>query len=83
MFASDCLLFHFDLTERLKTLQESKRLWLESVKIAVHDYKVVHKWTPAQSVITDFFTRTTPEQITPAERQNWQDTDTIYIPELI
>eukprot|EP00957_Ditylum_brightwellii_P007259 551667-Ditylum_brightwellii.AAC.1 len=83
MFASDRLLFHLDLTKRLKTSQESKRLWLESVKIGAHAYKVVHKRTPAQSVITVFFTRTTPEQITPVERQNWQDTDTTYIPELI
>eukprot|EP00957_Ditylum_brightwellii_P012209 922330-Ditylum_brightwellii.AAC.1 len=55
MFASDRLLFHLDLTKRLMTSPESKRLWLESVKITMHDFKVVHKRTPAQSVITDFF----------------------------
>eukprot|EP00957_Ditylum_brightwellii_P090701 6908229-Ditylum_brightwellii.AAC.1 len=83
MFASDRLLFHLDLTDRLKTSPESKQLWLESVKIAVHDFKVVHKQTPAQSVITDFFNRTATEQITPTEQQNWQDTDMTYTPTLI
>eukprot|EP00957_Ditylum_brightwellii_P064976 4929142-Ditylum_brightwellii.AAC.1 len=39
MLASDRLLFHLDLTKRLKSSPESKRLWLESVKIAVHDFK--------------------------------------------
>eukprot|EP00957_Ditylum_brightwellii_P091122 6937641-Ditylum_brightwellii.AAC.1 len=83
MFASDRLLFHLDLTERLKTSPESKQLWLESVKIAVHDFKVVHKRTPAQSIITDFFNRKATEQITMAEQQKWQDTDMTYIPALI
>eukprot|EP00957_Ditylum_brightwellii_P156952 11945201-Ditylum_brightwellii.AAC.1 len=83
MFASDRLLFHLDISERLRSSSESKRLWLESVKIAVHDFKVVHKRTPAQRVMTDFFNRTTTEQIIPAEQQNWQDTDTTYIPALI
>eukprot|EP00957_Ditylum_brightwellii_P052449 3977546-Ditylum_brightwellii.AAC.1 len=83
MFASDRLLFYLDLTEHLRTSPESKRLWLESVKIVAHDFKVVHKQTPGQSVITDFFNRTATEQITPAEQQSWQDTDMTYIPALI
>eukprot|EP00957_Ditylum_brightwellii_P174309 13270858-Ditylum_brightwellii.AAC.1 len=56
MFASDCLLFHLDLAEWLKTSQESKRLWWESVKIAAHDFTVIHKCMPCQQVVTEFFT---------------------------
>eukprot|EP00957_Ditylum_brightwellii_P000631 49293-Ditylum_brightwellii.AAC.1 len=55
MFASDRLLFHLDITGRLKTSQESKCLWWESVKIALHKYNVVHKRAPSQGVITEFF----------------------------
>eukprot|EP00957_Ditylum_brightwellii_P178111 13565986-Ditylum_brightwellii.AAC.1 len=56
MFASDPFLFHLDLTERLKKCQESKCLWLELVKIAVHDFTIIHKRTHCQQVVTDFFT---------------------------
>eukprot|EP00957_Ditylum_brightwellii_P082938 6305592-Ditylum_brightwellii.AAC.1 len=55
MSTIDRLLFHMDLTERLQSSPESKQLWLESVKIAVHDFKIVNKRTQSQCVITDFF----------------------------
>eukprot|EP00957_Ditylum_brightwellii_P134090 10223150-Ditylum_brightwellii.AAC.1 len=40
MSASDCLLFHTDLEDHLKSTPESKQLWLESVCIAVYDFTV-------------------------------------------
>eukprot|EP00957_Ditylum_brightwellii_P000008 385-Ditylum_brightwellii.AAC.1 len=46
MFASDQLLFQLDMKDRLQSSPESKRLWLESIRIAVHNFLVVHKRTP-------------------------------------
>eukprot|EP00957_Ditylum_brightwellii_P174621 13295735-Ditylum_brightwellii.AAC.1 len=84
MSASNRLLFHMDLTERLKSSLGSKRLWLESVKIAVHDFKIVNKRTSSQRVITDFFSNTsTTIQNTPQEHEQWYDADTPYVPALI
>eukprot|EP00957_Ditylum_brightwellii_P030722 2328122-Ditylum_brightwellii.AAC.1 len=40
MSASDCLLFHTDLEDHMKSSPESKRLWLESVHIAFHAFTV-------------------------------------------
>eukprot|EP00957_Ditylum_brightwellii_P173283 13192492-Ditylum_brightwellii.AAC.1 len=62
MFASDCLIFHLDLAEHLKTSQESKRLWWELVKIAVHDFTGIHKHTPCQQVVMEFFTSPSANQ---------------------
>eukprot|EP00957_Ditylum_brightwellii_P035295 2676851-Ditylum_brightwellii.AAC.1 len=45
MFVSDRFLFSIDLAEWLKSSPESKSLWLETVKIAVQDFMVVHKLT--------------------------------------
>eukprot|EP00957_Ditylum_brightwellii_P134916 10286649-Ditylum_brightwellii.AAC.1 len=73
-----------DLTERLQSSPESKQLLLESVKIAVHDFKIVHKCTPSQQVITDFFSNiSTTTQDTPQEHKQWNDADTAFIPSLI
>eukprot|EP00957_Ditylum_brightwellii_P210983 15365633-Ditylum_brightwellii.AAC.2 len=82
-----------DLAKRLKSSQESKRLWLESVRIAVHDFTVIHKQTPSQWVITDFFQHINSlqqqqqqhQQQEPSQQQqhNWQDADTCHIPALI
>eukprot|EP00957_Ditylum_brightwellii_P063320 4805651-Ditylum_brightwellii.AAC.1 len=84
MSTSDRLLFHMDLTERLKSSPESKRLWLESVKIAVHDFKIVNKRTPSQRWITDFFSNTsTTTQDTPQEHEQWCNADTAFVPALI
>eukprot|EP00957_Ditylum_brightwellii_P192074 14621809-Ditylum_brightwellii.AAC.2 len=70
MSTSNRLLFHMDLTERMKSSPESKWLWLKIVKIAVHDFKVVNKRTPSQCVITDFFSNTsTTTQDTPQEHE--------------
>eukprot|EP00957_Ditylum_brightwellii_P019746 1490769-Ditylum_brightwellii.AAC.1 len=55
MSASDCLLFHTDLKDRFKSSPESKRLWLESVQLAVHNFTVVNKQTPSQRLVTNFF----------------------------
>eukprot|EP00957_Ditylum_brightwellii_P054824 4155066-Ditylum_brightwellii.AAC.1 len=40
MFATDQLLFHMPLADRLSTSTESKMLWLQSVSIAVYDFTV-------------------------------------------
>eukprot|EP00957_Ditylum_brightwellii_P109130 8325222-Ditylum_brightwellii.AAC.1 len=55
MFQSDCLLFQTTLSEWSELSQEAKWLWLKLVKIAVHEINVIHKCTPDQRVITDFF----------------------------
>eukprot|EP00957_Ditylum_brightwellii_P138687 10571142-Ditylum_brightwellii.AAC.1 len=43
------------LHDRMNYSDESKALWLESVHIAVHNFTIVHKHTPQQWVMTDFF----------------------------
>eukprot|EP00957_Ditylum_brightwellii_P039903 3020987-Ditylum_brightwellii.AAC.1 len=84
MSTSNRLLFHKDLTEHLKSSLKSKQLWLESVKIAVHDFTIVNKRMPSQRAITDFFCNTpTATQNTPQEHQQWYDADTAYVPALI
>eukprot|EP00957_Ditylum_brightwellii_P152829 11632973-Ditylum_brightwellii.AAC.1 len=84
MSTSNRLLFYKDLTEHLKSSPKSKQLWLESVKIAIHDFTIVNKRTPSQRAITDFFYNTlTTTQNTPQEHQQWQDADTAYVPALI
>ena len=57
MFSTDQLLFHMSLQDRLLTSPTSKAMWLESVKIAVHDFTIIHKRSPCQRTITDFFQR--------------------------
>eukprot|EP00957_Ditylum_brightwellii_P096098 7321440-Ditylum_brightwellii.AAC.1 len=64
MFATDQILFNMPLAEYLDTSKESKVLWLESVKIAVHDFTIIHECTPCQCTITDFFTLTQSEETT-------------------
>eukprot|EP00957_Ditylum_brightwellii_P030610 2319769-Ditylum_brightwellii.AAC.1 len=59
IFATDWLLFHMPLAGCLRCLNESKRNWLESVCIAVHDFTVIHKRSPSQRTITQFFQPTT------------------------
>eukprot|EP00957_Ditylum_brightwellii_P058661 4448931-Ditylum_brightwellii.AAC.1 len=55
MFATDRLLFAVPLEERMNTSQDAKFHWLASVHIAVQDVIMVHKRSPYQSVLTDFF----------------------------
>eukprot|EP00957_Ditylum_brightwellii_P175685 13377046-Ditylum_brightwellii.AAC.1 len=62
MFASDRLLFSIDLTKWLRSSPESKHLWLEAVKIAIHDFTGVHKCTLSQRVVASFFSSTTSHQ---------------------
>eukprot|EP00957_Ditylum_brightwellii_P098072 7470736-Ditylum_brightwellii.AAC.1 len=86
MSASDGLLFHLDLEDCLKSSPESKQLWLESVQIAVHNFTVVHKRTPSQGTVTDFFStvQTAPDQPTsPNDLQLYNNADTAPIPALI
>ena len=45
------------LQERLLTSPASKAMWLESVKIAVHDFTIIHERSPCQRTITNFFQR--------------------------
>eukprot|EP00957_Ditylum_brightwellii_P010407 787072-Ditylum_brightwellii.AAC.1 len=35
----------------------AKQLWLQVVDIAVHDYTIIHKRTPTQRQITQYFTQ--------------------------
>eukprot|EP00957_Ditylum_brightwellii_P137702 10497529-Ditylum_brightwellii.AAC.1 len=75
MFASDPLLFHLDITDRLKTSQESKRLWWESVKIAIHE-----------GVITEFFNSPQTNQgadMYQMYTHSYNNTDTTPIPALL
>eukprot|EP00957_Ditylum_brightwellii_P201871 15327608-Ditylum_brightwellii.AAC.1 len=78
MFHSDRLLFDISLTDCLNSSQECKRLWLESVKIAVRDFTVVNKQTPTQPAITEFFQWTARPDTQPVlgQTQDWRDTDT-------
>eukprot|EP00957_Ditylum_brightwellii_P058420 4430208-Ditylum_brightwellii.AAC.1 len=61
MFASDQLLFQLDMKDRLQSSPESKRLWLESIRIAVCDFLVVHNCTPSQRAIAEFFPTVMPD----------------------
>eukprot|EP00957_Ditylum_brightwellii_P122662 9354139-Ditylum_brightwellii.AAC.1 len=85
MLASDCLLFHLDITDRLKISQESKHLWWESVKIALHNYNAVHKCTSSQRVITEFFPLPQTNQgaiMHQIDNHSYNNTDTTLIPAL-
>eukprot|EP00957_Ditylum_brightwellii_P148454 11302509-Ditylum_brightwellii.AAC.2 len=56
----------------------------KSRKIAVYDFTVVHKHSPLQHIITDFFHSNSQHiQPTNQDQQHWQDADTIHIPALI
>eukprot|EP00957_Ditylum_brightwellii_P084310 6410523-Ditylum_brightwellii.AAC.1 len=85
MSASDHLLFHLDLEDHLKLSPESKQLWLESVRIAVHDFTVVHKRMPSQQTVTNFFStvQTGPNQPTsPNDLHLYNNANTAPIPAL-
>eukprot|EP00957_Ditylum_brightwellii_P077034 5854174-Ditylum_brightwellii.AAC.1 len=58
MSATDRLLFVMPLEERMNTSHDAKFHLLASVHIAVQDITVVHKCTPYQRVMTDFFQAT-------------------------
>eukprot|EP00957_Ditylum_brightwellii_P011622 878190-Ditylum_brightwellii.AAC.1 len=85
MFASDRLLFSINLSKQLGSSPESKRLWLKAVKIAVHDFTVVHKRTLSHRVVTNFFSNTISHQSQQPcqDQQHWHDADTAHIPALI
>eukprot|EP00957_Ditylum_brightwellii_P161604 12304080-Ditylum_brightwellii.AAC.1 len=86
MTANDCLLFYANLEDHLKSTLESKQMWLESVCIAVHDFTVVHKCTPSQLIVTDFFStvQTAPNQPTsPNDLLLYNNADTAPIPALV
>eukprot|EP00957_Ditylum_brightwellii_P152879 11636497-Ditylum_brightwellii.AAC.1 len=85
MFASDWLLFQLDMTDRLQSSLESKRLLLESIRIAVHDYCVVHNRIPSQRPITDFFPKVTSDNhdTNQEELHEFFNNDMAHIPELI
>eukprot|EP00957_Ditylum_brightwellii_P128773 9823250-Ditylum_brightwellii.AAC.1 len=85
MFASDWLLFQLDMTDRLQSSLESKRLWLESIQIAVHNFHVVHKRIPSQRAITDFLPTVTPDNpnTNQEELHEFFNNDMAYIPKLI
>eukprot|EP00957_Ditylum_brightwellii_P075801 5761030-Ditylum_brightwellii.AAC.1 len=55
MFYSDRLFFQVPLAEQLQLSLATKKLWLESVRIAVHHFTVVHNCTLTQCVMTDYF----------------------------
>ena len=85
MFASDRLLFQLDMMDRLQLSSESKLLWLESIQIAVHDFRVVHNCIPSQRAITDFFPTVTPnnQDTNQEELHKFLNNDMAHIPELI
>ena len=56
MFEQDTPLFARDLKEMMTMHSAAKQLWLQAVDIAVHDYKTIHKRTPTQRQITQYFT---------------------------
>eukprot|EP00957_Ditylum_brightwellii_P083117 6319057-Ditylum_brightwellii.AAC.1 len=62
MFTSERLLFSINLTKRLRSSPELKHLWLKAVKIAVHNFTVVHKHTLSQRIMTNFFSSTASHQ---------------------
>eukprot|EP00957_Ditylum_brightwellii_P189999 14464698-Ditylum_brightwellii.AAC.1 len=78
------------LQERLEGSKEAKALWVQSVRIAAHDYTVIHKRNPQQWVITDFFRlhgQEADQERFPADKllmsQENIVADTGYIPVLI
>eukprot|EP00957_Ditylum_brightwellii_P189794 14448772-Ditylum_brightwellii.AAC.1 len=73
------------MTDRLQSSSESKRLWLESIPIAVHDFRVIHNRIPSKRAITDFFPIVTPDNpnTNQEELQEFFNNDMAYIPELI
>eukprot|EP00957_Ditylum_brightwellii_P169592 12908173-Ditylum_brightwellii.AAC.1 len=85
MFASDRLLFQLDMKDRLQASSESKQLWLESIRIAVHDFCVVHNRMPSQRAITDFFPTVTPDSpvINKEDPHEFINNDIANIPALI
>ena len=85
MFASDRLLFQLDVTDRLQTSPESKRLWLESIRIAVHDFRVVHNRIPSQRTITEYFSTTTMDTQDSNQdgHHEFSNNDAAHIPALI
>eukprot|EP00957_Ditylum_brightwellii_P060197 4572280-Ditylum_brightwellii.AAC.2 len=85
MFASNQLLFQLDMKDRLQPSHESKRLWLESIQIAVHDFLVVHNRMPSQKAITDFFPTVMPDNpdTNQEDPHKFINNDIAYIPALI
>ena len=85
MFASDRLLFQLDMMDRLQSSSESKQLWLESIRIAVHDFCVVNNRMPSQRAITDFFPTVTPDNpnTNQEDPHEFFNNDIAHIPELI
>eukprot|EP00957_Ditylum_brightwellii_P027459 2075706-Ditylum_brightwellii.AAC.1 len=72
------------LKDILKSSSEYKRLWVESIKIAVHSFMVVHKRTPLQLAITDFFHSNSSQNNTLQDQTtDWRHSGTDYIPMLI
>eukprot|EP00957_Ditylum_brightwellii_P048565 3685314-Ditylum_brightwellii.AAC.1 len=60
MATHDQQLFHKPLADRSKTTPASKKHWLASVQLAVHDFTEVHGRIPTQLTITLYFSKTTP-----------------------
>eukprot|EP00957_Ditylum_brightwellii_P077414 5881634-Ditylum_brightwellii.AAC.1 len=63
MFKQDTRLFARDLKEMMMLQSAAKKLWLQAVDIAVHDYKVINKRTSTQRQITQFFTQPNRENV--------------------
>eukprot|EP00957_Ditylum_brightwellii_P175363 13349533-Ditylum_brightwellii.AAC.1 len=88
MFKTDQLLFHMPLQDQLKYHHDAKDMWLESMKIAVHDFTVVHEQSPSQPTITSFFQHTTQDtqpqlmNINEQVTNNTED-DTDFMPSMI
>eukprot|EP00957_Ditylum_brightwellii_P168798 12847944-Ditylum_brightwellii.AAC.1 len=60
--------------------------WLQSVCIAVHNFKAVHKRLSTQQIVTDFFTLTSPTrqgQVPAPQEQTEQAGDTGYMAKLL
>eukprot|EP00957_Ditylum_brightwellii_P155443 11831930-Ditylum_brightwellii.AAC.1 len=86
VFQLDCLLFHKPLRKCLNISHESKVHWLNSTKIVVHIFKVVHKRTPSQRIIPEFFQQQTTIEVKPqdiAQDMVHANSDTEFIPNLI
>eukprot|EP00957_Ditylum_brightwellii_P118212 9016486-Ditylum_brightwellii.AAC.1 len=56
MFKQDTHLFSRDNKDMMMMHSAAKQLWLQAVDIAVHDYIIIHKCTPTQGQITQYFT---------------------------
>eukprot|EP00957_Ditylum_brightwellii_P095798 7298689-Ditylum_brightwellii.AAC.1 len=57
MFKQDTPLFARDLKDMMTMHSTAKQLWLQAVNIAVHNYTIIYKHTPAQHQITQYFTQ--------------------------